>query len=160
MICMGYNILGIHGLYINIYAYVRVLILYLTYLFEPLLGLEDRAPWALLDFSPSQGSRARPITRLTRIPKMGWNGMSWNRPMYSYRTWSYLTLRQLKSSNSGGEPSRVQQQQPWFLRCELWWFRMTWDSNNINNHQQPTVGFEWFWWGPCESYVYASIWIV
>ena len=27
MICMGHNIPGIHGLYINIYAYVRVLIL-------------------------------------------------------------------------------------------------------------------------------------
>lgn len=67
-------------IYINIYAYVRVLILYLINLCEPLPGLEDRAPWALLDFFPSQGSRARPITRLTRIPKMRWNGMDELKP--------------------------------------------------------------------------------
>ena len=54
---------------------------------------------------------------------------------YSYVTWLYLTLPQLKSSNSGREPSRVQR--PWFLRCAL--CGITWDVNNMSNHQQLRV---------------------
>ena len=73
------------------------------------------------------------------------DGMEWDGwaetirciPIELDRTWPCGSS---KAQTAGREPSRVQ---PWFLRRAFWWFRMTWDSNNINNHQQPTVGRFW-----------------
>ena len=121
---------------------------------------EDRAPWALGSSGLLSVPRLQSETHYTSY-KDSQDGMEWDGwaetirciPIELDRTWPCGSS---KAQTAGREPSRVQ---PWFLRRALWWFRMTWDSNNINNHQ-PTVGFEWFWWGSYETYVYASIWIV